>query len=65
MNSQARKLETELQARLGQAVFGVENIVHGLCLALVAGGHVLLEGVPGLGKTLLARHLAAHRGGDG
>ncbi len=63
MSSQARKLERELQARLGQAVFGVEQVVHGLCLALVAGGHVLLEGVPGLGKTLLARTLAAHRGG--
>jgi len=63
MSSQARMLETELQARLGQAVFGAEEIVHGLCLALVAGGHVLLEGVPGLGKTLLARTLAAHKGG--
>ncbi len=63
MSSQAQKLETELQARLGHAVFGVEQVVHGLCLALVAGGHVLLEGVPGLGKTLLARTLAAHRGG--
>ena len=63
MSSKARSLEAELQSRLGQAVFGVEDIVHGLCLALVAGGHVLLEGVPGLGKTLLARTLAAHKGG--
>ena len=63
MSSQAREFEQELQTRLGQAIFGVEQIVHGLCLALVAGGHVLLEGVPGLGKTLLARTLAAHRGG--
>jgi MoxR-like ATPase len=63
MSSKAQRLEQELQARLGHAVFGVEQIVHGLCLALVAGGHVLLEGVPGLGKTLLARTLAANRGG--
>ena len=63
MSSNARNLEQELQARLGHAVFGVEQVVHGLCLALVAGGHVLLEGVPGLGKTLLARTLAAHKGG--
>jgi MoxR-like ATPase len=63
MSSKAQKFEQELQSRLGSIVFGVEPIVHGLCLALVAGGHVLLEGVPGLGKTLLARTLAAHRGG--
>ena len=63
MSTSAQKLEQELQDRLGDAVFGVERIVHGLCLALVAGGHVLLEGVPGLGKTLLARTLAANRGG--
>ncbi len=63
MSSNARNLEQELQARLGNVVFGVQQVVHGLCLALVAGGHVLLEGVPGLGKTLLARTLAAHKGG--
>ena len=63
MRGSAQRLEQELQKRLGEAVFGVERIVHGLCLALVAGGHVLLEGVPGLGKTLLARTLAANRGG--
>jgi MoxR-like ATPase len=63
MSTNAGKFEQALQARLGQAVFGVEEIVHGLCLALIAGGHVLLEGVPGLGKTLLARTLAANRGG--
>src|SRR5207302_1621848 len=45
----AQKLERELQA----IVIGQERIIHELLLALLAGGHVLLEGVPGLGKTLL------------
>jgi len=63
MSPMAERFESELRERLGRVVFGVEDVVHGLCLALVAGGHALLEGVPGLGKTLLARTLAAHRGG--
>lgn len=50
----AQKLEQELQA----IVIGQERIIRELLLALFAGGHVLLEGVPGLGKTLLVRTLS-------
>ncbi|HEX2034482.1 MAG TPA: AAA family ATPase [Chloroflexota bacterium] len=45
-------------AALGQVIVGQEQVVHQVITALVAGGHVLLEGVPGLGKTLLVRTLA-------
>ncbi len=47
-----------LRQEIGQAIVGQESIVTGALVALVAGGHVLLEGVPGLGKTLLVRSLA-------
>ena len=50
----AQKLEQELQA----IVIGQDGIIRELLLALFAGGHVLLEGVPGLGKTLLVRTLS-------
>jgi MoxR-like ATPase len=50
----AQNLEQELQA----IVIGQEQIIRELLLALFAGGHVLLEGVPGLGKTLLVRTLS-------
>lgn len=50
----AQKLEQELQS----IVIGQERVIRELLLALLAGGHVLLEGVPGLGKTLLVRTLA-------
>lgn len=47
-----------LEAQVARAVVGQNEVVRQVIIALVAGGHVLLEGVPGLGKTLLVRTLA-------
>ncbi|MEQ1903328.1 MAG: MoxR family ATPase [Pirellulaceae bacterium] len=47
-----------LRDEVGKVIVGQQDIVDGVLLGLVAGGHVLLEGVPGLGKTLLVRTLA-------
>jgi len=47
-----------LRAEVGKVIVGHEPIVDGTLIALLAGGHVLLEGVPGLGKTLLVRTLS-------
>lgn len=49
---------TALSQRLAGVVLGQENVIEALLICLVAGGHCLLEGVPGLGKTLLMRALA-------
>src|SRR5436309_6045959 len=46
-----------LRDEIGKVIVGHEPIVEGTLIALFAGGHVLLEGVPGLGKTLLVRTL--------
>jgi MoxR-like ATPase len=59
----AIEFEQQLQQRIGQVVFGVDAMVRNLTVALIAGGHVLLEGVPGVGKTLLAKTLAQALGG--
>ena len=48
-----------LRNEIGKVIVGQHPIVEGVLLALVAGGHVLLEGVPGLGKTMLVRTLAS------
>ena len=48
------KLETEI----GRVLVGQRDVIRGTLIALIAGGHVLLEGVPGLGKTLLVKTLA-------
>ncbi len=47
-----------VRAEVGKAVVGQEGAVTGLIIALLAGGHVLLEGVPGVAKTLLVRSLS-------
>jgi MoxR-like ATPase len=52
----------ELRAALNRIVIGQEGLVADLLVALLAGGHVLLEGLPGLGKTLLVRSLGAGLG---
>ncbi len=53
-----------LVANVAQAFIGKEQIVSHAVLALVAGGHVLIEDVPGLGKTLLAKALARSLAAD-
>jgi MoxR-like ATPase len=47
-----------VRAQIGRAVVGQTEIVDGVLTCLFVGGHVLLEGVPGIGKTLLVRTLA-------
>ncbi len=47
-----------VREQLGRVIVGHDEIVHGVLTCLFVGGHCLLEGVPGLGKTLLVRSLA-------
>lgn len=49
---------TQLKAEVGKVLVGQDAMLHRLLLGLLAGGHVLLEGVPGLAKTLVIRTLA-------
>ena len=49
---------TRVRTEVGKAVVGQDSAVTGLMIALLAGGHVLLEGVPGVAKTLLIRTLS-------
>jgi MoxR-like ATPase len=48
----------QLEEQLGRVVVGQQEVVRQTLVAILAGGHVLLEGVPGMGKTLLCRSLA-------
>lgn len=54
----AAELLERLRTSIGQAMVGQTEVVEQIIVTLVASGHVLIEGVPGLGKTLLVRALA-------
>ncbi|MGW6690968.1 AAA family ATPase [Streptomyces sp. NPDC054961] len=58
-DSSARSALEALRTEIGKAVVGQDSAVTGLVVALLCRGHVLLEGVPGVAKTLLVRALAA------
>ncbi|MHC4930823.1 MAG: AAA family ATPase [Planctomycetota bacterium] len=64
MNSLNERLEEfseaihRLKAEVRKAVVGQDRVVHEILVSLLAGGHALIEGAPGLGKTLLVRTLA-------
>ena len=48
----------KIRDEIGKVIVGQQDVVDGVLICLLAGGHVLLEGVPGLGKTTLLRTLA-------
>jgi len=64
MSSSLQRLESLLARELGRVVIGAEASIRALVIALVARGHVLVQGAPGLGKTLLAKTLARALGGE-
>ncbi|MEP7246571.1 MAG: AAA family ATPase, partial [Gammaproteobacteria bacterium] len=64
MTTSIQALESGLATELGRVVVGAESSIRALVIALVARGHVLVQGVPGLGKTLLAKTLAHALGGE-
>jgi MoxR-like ATPase len=61
---QAHDIAAAMRAQIGRAVVGQQDTVDQVLVALFAAGHVLIEGVPGLGKTLLVRALAKTFGGS-
>jgi MoxR-like ATPase len=55
---QFRHTASSIEAEIARVIVGQRAVVRHVLIGLVAGGHVLLEGVPGLGKTMLVRTLA-------
>ncbi|MGZ8495285.1 MAG: AAA family ATPase, partial [Candidatus Binatia bacterium] len=53
----ARRTFADVKAEIARVIVGHEELIEQVFIALVCGGHCLLEGVPGLGKTLMVRSL--------
>ena len=64
MTGSIQQLHAQLANELARVFVGAEPAVRALSIALLARGHVLVQGVPGLGKTLLAKSLAQALGGE-
>lgn len=60
----ARTAFTRLQADLSERILGQEVLVNRLIIALLADGHLLVEGAPGLAKTRAIKELSRHIEGD-
>ena len=58
MTTELQNLVAELESNIGQVVFGKSDVVRLCVVSLLAGDHVLLEDVPGVGKTLIGKALA-------
>ncbi len=55
--AQFREIAAGIEAQVGQVIVGQSEVVRHVLIAILAGGHTLLEGVPGLGKTMLIKTL--------
>lgn len=64
MTTQTPELVSLLTANVSKVIIGKDKTIRLLITALLSGGHVLLEDVPGVGKTMLARSLAVSMGGE-
>src|SRR3954469_8186447 len=64
MSIETQNRVAELEANIGQVVLGKPDVVRMCVVALLAGEHLLLEDVPGVGKTLIGKALAKSVGGD-